>query len=161
MTESWKKVWREAVVPLLSLESLEALRTAIINDDPRLIQGATCVPPPLSCVEDWPVECACLLGYCGVSEMGGFDKDEKGAQNTGAATVGMTEEFFARMCFAIDQKLGEPAGCRWVLNWFDQTPRDEIRRLLLPEVDIAIGLKHWDMCPTTLEAPNVEWNEFL
>jgi hypothetical protein len=34
----------------------------------------------------------------------------------------------------VDQRLGEPAACRWFLNWFDETPRDEMRRLLLPEV---------------------------
>ena len=42
------------------------------------------------------------------------------------------------MCFAIDQRLGEPAGCRWFLNWFDETPRDEMRRLLLAEVARAL-----------------------
>ena len=31
--------------------------------------------------------------------------------------------------------VGEPAACRWFLNWFDETPRDEMRRLLLAEVN--------------------------
>ena len=124
--ESWKNVWRRGVAPLLSTESLEALRQALVNDDPRLLQGATTTPPPLQCVQDWPVEAACALGYCGW-------------QGDGLETVAEVEEFFARMCFEIDRNLGEPAGCRWFLNWFDETPRDEMRRLLLAEVNRALG----------------------
>ena len=123
--ESWRKVWREGVEPLVSTEGLEALRQGLTNDDARLLQGATTTPPPLMCVQDWPVEAACALGYCGWV-------------GDGLETVGEVEEFFARMCFAIDQRVGEPAGCRWVLNWFDETPRDEMRRLLLAEVSRAL-----------------------
>jgi hypothetical protein len=123
--ESWRKVWREGLAPLLSVESLEALRGGLVNDDPRLMQGATTTPPPLQCVQDWPVEGACGLGYCGW-------------QGEGLETVAEVEEFFARMCFEVDQRMGEPAACRWFLNWFDETPRDEMRRLLLTEVNRAL-----------------------
>jgi len=124
--ESWRNVWRKGVVPLLSTESLEALRQALVNDDPRLLQGATTTPPPLQCVQDWPVEAACALGYCGWI-------------GDGLETVAEVEEFFARMCFEIDQQMGEPAACRWFLNWFDEAPRDEMRRLLLAEVNRALA----------------------
>jgi hypothetical protein len=124
--ESWRKVWREGVSPLLSTTSLEALRQALTNDDARLIQGATTTPPPLQCVQDWPVEAACALGFCGW-------------QGDGLETVAEVEEFFARMCFEIDQRLGEPAACRWFLNWFDETPRDEMRDLLLAEVHRSLA----------------------
>jgi len=123
--ESWRKVWREGVEPLVSTEGLEALREALTNDDPRLLQGATTTPPPLMCVQEWPVEAACALGFCGW-------------QGDGLETVAEVEEFFARMCFEIDQRVGEPAGCRWFLNWFDETPRDEMRRELLAEVNRAL-----------------------
>jgi len=53
--------------------------------------------------------------------------------------VAEVEEFFARACFEADQRLGEPAGCRWFLNWFDETPRDEMRRLLFAEVKHQLG----------------------
>lgn len=124
--ESWKKVWHEAAAPLLSDNSLEALRGALQSDDARLIQGATTTPPPLQCVQDWPVEAACLFGFCGW-------------QGEALDTVAEVEEFFARMCFEIDSRLGEPAGCRWLLNWFDETPRDEMRRLLLKEVELTLA----------------------
>ena len=118
--ESWRNVWRTGVVPLLSTESLTALRAGLESNDPKLIQGATCQPPPIACVKDWPVEAACVLGYCGMAD--------------GLNTVGEVEEFFARMCHEIDGLMGEPAACRWLLNWWDDRPRDEVRRELLAEV---------------------------
>ena len=126
--ESWRKVWREGVAPLVSTEALVALRKGLLNDDARLVQGATTTPPPLQCVQDWPVEAACALGYCGW-------------QGDGLETVAEVEEFFARMCFEVDQRLGEPAACRWFLNWFDETPRDEMRRELLGEVMVALSAR--------------------
>jgi hypothetical protein len=132
--ESWRKVWRDGVVSLLSTESLEVLRRGLRDDDPRLVQGATTTPPPLQCVQDWPVEGACALGYCGWL-------------GDGLETVGEVEEYFARMCFEIDQRLGEPAGCRWFLNWFDETPREEVRQELLAEVERALARRHSDAVP--------------
>ncbi len=124
--ESWRKVWREGMAPQLSPAGLEALRRALMTDDARLLQGATTTPPPLQCVQDWPVEAACVLGYCGW-------------QGEGLETVAEVEEFFARACFEADQRLGEPAACRWFLNWYDETPREEMRRLLLAEVNRSLA----------------------
>jgi hypothetical protein len=129
--ESWRKVWREGLVPLLSNAGLEALRRGLADDDSRLVQGTTTTPPPLACVQDWPVEAACVVGYCGW-------------QGEGLETVAEVEEFFARMCFETDKRLGEPAGCRWFLNWFDETPREEMRRELLAEVNRALALRRAD-----------------
>ncbi len=123
--ESWRKVWREGIEPLLTTQGLEALRIALVADDVRLLQGATCTPPPLMCVQDWPVEAACGLGFCGWI-------------GDGLITVGEVEEYFARMCFEIDTRLGEPAGCRYFLSWFDETPRDQMRSELLAEVGFAL-----------------------
>ena len=120
--ESWRKVWRDGAAPLISESGLQALLKALREDDMRLIQGATTTPPPLQCVQEWPVEAACVLGYCGW-------------EGDGLETVAEVEEYFARMCFEVDQRLGEPAGCRWFLNFWDETPRDELRRLMIPEVE--------------------------
>jgi hypothetical protein len=120
--ESWRKVWREGMAPQFSPAGLEALRQALLTDDARLLQGATTTPPPLQCVQDWPVEAACALGFCGW-------------QGEGLETVAEVEEFFARACYETDQRLGEPAACRWFLNWYDETPREDMRRQLLAEVN--------------------------
>jgi hypothetical protein len=132
--EDWRKVWRVAA-PLLSTPGLEALGRALDEDDPRLIQGATTcparpgdVPPPLVRVQEWPALAACALGYCGWV-------------GDGLVTVAEVEEFFGRLCFKIDQRLGEPAGCRWFLNWADETPRDEMRRDLLPLVRHELAIR--------------------
>lgn len=137
--ESWRLVWRDGFVPTISTPGLESLRNALATDDPRLTQGSTTTPPPLMCVQDWPVEAACALGYCGW-------------QGGDLVTVGQVEEFFARACFEADQRLGEPAACRWFLNWFDDTPRDVMRRELLAEVERALALRH----PIDRAAPKTE-----
>ena len=124
--ESWRKVWREGIAPQLSRPGLEALRRALIEDDSRLLQGATTSPPPLQCLQDWPVEGACALSYCAW-------------QGDGLQTIAEVEDFFARACYEVDQRLGEPAACRWFLNWFDDTPREEMRRLLLEEVNRTLA----------------------
>jgi len=124
--ESWRIVWRDGLSKCFNREQLTALATGLRNDDAKLLQGATTMPPPLMCVQDWPVEGADCIGYCG--------------WKTGLRTVGEVEEFFAKCCFDADQRLGEPAACRWFLNWFDDTPRDKMRVELLEEVERSIGL---------------------
>lgn len=123
--EGWRLVWRNGFVPHLKTEALEALAKALREDDPRLTQGSTTTPPPLMCVQDWPVEAACALGFCAW----------QGDQLT---TVGEVEEAFARMCFEADQRLGEAAACRHFLNAFDDTPRQEMFAALLEEVELAL-----------------------
>jgi hypothetical protein len=127
--ESWRQIWRDGFVPSLATRGLEALRDGLRADDPRITQGSTTTPPPLMCVRDWPIEASCCLAYCGW-------------QGEGLTTVGQAEEYYARLCFDADQRLGEPAGCRWFLNWFDDTPRNEMRRELLAEVELAISGRH-------------------
>lgn len=138
--ESWRKTWRDGIAPQLSPEALWSLAQALQQDDPRLIQGATTQPPPLQCVEDWPVEAACALGFCAWQ---GRDR-----------TVGQVEEDFARLCFECDQRLGEPAACRWFINWFDETDREEVRRELLPEVLRSLS-QHAESQAPTLKGPVV------
>jgi hypothetical protein len=122
--ESWRRAWR-AFQAHISTPALESLRRALVADDARLLQGATTTPPPLQCVQSWPVEAACIVGACGVEECGGW----------GVATVYDVEEYFARRCFDVDQDMCEPAAGRWFLNWADETPRAEVFAQLLPEVN--------------------------
>lgn len=126
--ESWQKVWREGIEPLLSIDALRALHAALLSDDPRLIQGANTTPPPLPCVQDWPVEAACALSYCGW-------------QGEDLETTAEVQEYFGLLCFECDQRMGDPAACRWFLNWFDDTPRAEMRPLLLAEVELSLAAR--------------------
>lgn len=126
--ESWRLIWRNGFAPVLSTECLRALAEALRANDPRLIQKATTLPMHKEGFQDWPAEACCPLGFMGAVASGGF----------GVATVDQCSEFFARVCFEADQRLGGPAEVRWFLNAVDDWPRDVLRRELLPEVELAI-----------------------
>ncbi|WP_439627567.1 hypothetical protein [Gemmata sp.] len=124
--ESWRLVWRDGFAPVISTDRLVAIRDALRDDDPRLIQGQTASPVPLSVPPTTEAKAACVLGLCAF--VGG-----------GPTTTGHVEHVFAALCFDADQRLGEPAACRWFLNWFDDTPRAEMRRELLAEVELVLA----------------------
>lgn len=124
--ENWRLCWRRGVAPLLTRPQLEALRQALASNDTRLVQESSTVPLPIRGRQDWPVEAACPLALCGWL-------------GDGLETVAEVEEYFAQMCFKIDRLLDAPAGCRWFLNFWDDTPRAEAIALLLPEVDLALA----------------------
>ena len=129
--EAWRKVFREGVLPHVSRAALARLRGLLVTDDARLLQGATTIPPPLMCVQDWPCESADSLGTLMAHDNLYAECDP--------ATVGQVEEGFATLCFKVDQTLGEPAACRWFINWFDECPRDEMRREMIAEIDLALS----------------------
>jgi hypothetical protein len=129
--EPWRRTFRVGFAPLLSTEALRALEKALVGDDPALIQSATTDPPPLSHFDDFPPTAACAIGY------GAWKGD-------GLATVGEVEKFFYLACCEADCAVGESSGSRYFLNWFDETPRDNMRAALLPEIRRAIGLRDED-----------------
>jgi hypothetical protein len=124
-TAAWLLCWRDGIAPQLANRQLQALRDALASDDPRLVQGATTTPPPLQCVADWPVEAADAIAFTGWQD--------------GLETVGEVEEFFARMCFECDYRIGEPAACRHFIRWWDETPRPEVFKALLAEVEATLA----------------------
>lgn len=126
MSDRWRTVWRAALVPLLTRADLEALRDALASDDAALVQGATTVPPAARVVLDAPVTAACPLALCAW-------------RGRGLDAVGAVEAVFARWCFEANAALREPGGVRHFLNWWDETPREDARRLLLAEAVRALG----------------------
>jgi hypothetical protein len=124
--ESWRKVWRDGVAHHLSTAALSALASGLQIADARMVQGATCSPPPLQCCAEWPIESACPLGF-GLW------------QGDGLQTVGQLEEAFAVLCQKSDESLGEPAAIRWLLNWLDDSPRETVRQQLLEEVHRSLA----------------------
>ncbi len=144
-SNTWRMVWRNGFAPSLSNDGLLALRDALRGDDPRLVQGATTSPPPLLCVQDWPVEGCCALGFCGW-------------QGDGLLTVGEVEAHFAKCCYEADRRLGEPAACRWFLNWFDDTPRTAMRKELLNEVERELSERGVDR--DEVAVPNFDEHEW-
>jgi hypothetical protein len=123
--EKWRRVWRNGLAPQLSWAGLFNLRDALVNDDPRLMQGVVSSPPALDALRECAVKGTCAISYCGW-------------RGEGLRTVGQIDEFFARICEAADAVFNEPAACRYFLNWFDDVPRALMRRELLAEVTLAM-----------------------
>lgn len=125
MNTACRNVWRNGFVPVLSDVELLALAEGLQANDPRIIQSATTEPSPLFALLDWPCEGACALGYAGW-------------RGNGLALVDEVNQFFSAKCFEADRKLGEPAACRYFLDWYDSATRDVMRSELLQEINIAI-----------------------
>lgn len=121
----WQVAWRDGFLPNLPTEGLLRLRATLATDDRRLLQGVTCQPPPLQVTENWELEacdaivwCFCVPGEC---------------------KVWNASEAFHHSCFKANELLDKnKLGSRDFLNWYDEVPRKEMRRLLLQEVDRAI-----------------------
>lgn len=136
--EAWQQVWQTAA-PHLSSAGLQALRAALEDDSDGLLQGKTTDPPPLAALAGRSAYGACPWGLAIAADYGGLASDLTRDERT--ATVGEVEEAFARLCFEVDQALGQPAGCRWFLNWWDESPRASARLALLAEVDQALAAR--------------------
>jgi hypothetical protein len=113
------------LAPQLSVADLFALRSALLGDDARLLQGVVSSPPPLDAMADCEVVGCCAIGY------GGW-------RTRRLRTVGEVEANFHRICDAADAVFHEPAACRFFLNWYDETPRPVVRRELLMEVTLTL-----------------------
>ncbi len=121
MAEPWKEVFHRGIAPQLSDAGLEALAVALRDDSPQLLQGATVEPPPLLCVANWKPQAACVVGFCGW-------------HGDGLNTVEEVDRYFSRVCFACDTAMDAGAVCHYFFNFIDELPREDLCRLLLPEV---------------------------
>lgn len=113
MFDAARKVLIEGFFPAVPTDRLRGLLFLVLNDDPRLIQGSTCFPPPLMATEGENVESVDPVAFLSVD-------------NALTLTVGEVEEAFAKACFDMDSRLGEPAACRWLLNATDDYSRKEV-----------------------------------
>lgn len=124
--EAWRRVWRLGLAPQLSERTLELLARALVRDDPVLLQGATTSPPPLQCVQDWPVEAAEPVAFALW-------------QGNGLTTVGEVEAAWAQATYLCDLATGDPASYRWFANWWDEMPRQIVRAQLMAEVNRTLA----------------------
>ena len=125
MVPTWKTCWRKGIAPQLTDRHLEVLRDGLRDDDPALIQSHTVLP---WIAHDPDVVGACAVAYCGW----------KGDL---IQTCHAVEEFFDKVCNEADRRLGDKKTCRWFMNWFDETPRDEMRREFLAEVQRTLDAR--------------------
>jgi hypothetical protein len=124
--EAWRDCWRKGVAPLLSTRGLEALRQALVEDDPSLLQGETTRPLALTPDYSETPKGACAMGY-------------SAWKGDGLATVREVELFFQHACREVDQLMGWPGASQQFIDWFDLAARDEMRCELLIEVSRALA----------------------
>jgi hypothetical protein len=126
--EDWRHCWRVGFAAQFSDSGLVALRRALAEDDPKLIQNGTTTPPPLQCVFDWPPEGACPVGYAGW-------------RGDGLETVGEVENYFGAVYCQAAIRLRDTAAPAALLNAIDGWPRSEMLRNLLEEVDRELAIR--------------------
>jgi len=124
--EAWRRVWREGFAPSLPTKGLQALFRALQADDERLIQGETTLPRWQPSFPHERVQATCAVAFCAW-------------HGNGLDRVDEVEEFVSSACFEADERLGEPTAARRFMNWFDRTPRDQMRRMLLSEVQAILA----------------------
>ena len=130
----WRRAWRRGFGPRMATNSLLALRGALLRDDPRLLQGQTSSPPATEIFFAERIEGCCALSF--------------GAWQTGQLPrVRELADYYENLCQAADRALGEPAACVAFLDWYDQTPRSRMRRLLLREVNRLLNRRGSNSAP--------------
>lgn len=120
--ELWRRIWRDGLAPQLSTSGLQALYQGLAHDDPRLLQRFTADVPAARAFRARKIEAACALGYCAW-------------KGDGVKRLGQVLDHFENVCTRADESVGELAASNHFLNWYDQTPRAEMRRQLLGEVE--------------------------
>lgn len=134
--ESWRRILREAALPALSTEGLQALLSGITDEDPQLIQRGICIPPLFDDTDDWAVEAGDLIGYAG--------------WKSGACrTVSECTAYHAQVLKDIDARLGAKGASHPLVNWYDDEPREEVWAALLPEIRRELN-RRW-ACATRLQ----------
>jgi hypothetical protein len=118
------EIFQAGIAPRLGAAALEALRDALQRDDPALVQRET--THPSSNEHPYCEEC---LGACGVAY--GLWK------SLCLYNIGDVERRFTKLCCSVDAQMGAGSSTRW-LNHYDETPRQEMRAELLPQVVKAI-----------------------
>lgn len=127
--ESWRAIWRSAVVGCLSRQALAHLYVALETNDPRLIRGANTYPPVLRLFpgdDPGPCQCACPLAF-GLWQAAGY---------TQAVEV---EEAFVHLLEAVALKAGSKLAIVPLLDWIDFAEWGQVRLELLGEIAAVIA----------------------
>ena len=122
--ESWKKSFAH-IADVCGVPALQVLRTAVSENYCSLIQGTTVAYEPATNPGDRTVCGACAVGY-----MYWKADDMDFADDV--------EEAVAATFSEVAKKAGWDRAPDLFTNWYDETPRDEMRRELLPVIDANI-----------------------
>jgi hypothetical protein len=120
--EAWRRAWRDGFSPLLSAAAKECLLIGLDADDPCIVQGKTCEPPEHFANSRERIAMADALSFAGW-QAGEHD-----------GTVGGCQAYFDRLSVEAAERLGKVSDAVAFLNWYDSTPRAEMRRELADEL---------------------------
>ena len=125
MVSSWRYAWQHGVGPVLPGAGLTALKEALEKDSPELwqpnIKSLDGINTTIPFLRRCRVRQACAIEYCGW-------------KGEGLKTQGELWDYCADICERAEELAGPFADDAFTW-WFCTTPRDEMRRLLLPEVN--------------------------
>jgi hypothetical protein len=125
--EAWRRAWRDGFAPLLATPGLRALLSALIANDPRLLQGQSVGPLPRQFgpedgCDPCYAEAGCPVCYALLHGRGGDLTPEE------------VEDRFCEAVAKCGLALNEPAGPSYFLQWWDQGERGAVRADLALEV---------------------------
>lgn len=126
-----RRVFAEGFAPLMSWEHLMSLHDALADGCDWLLQNATTQPPCTQETMDALCRSACAIAFGGLG-----------------SSVGYAESEYSRLCYECDCRLGEPAACRYFLDWYDGASREVMRGELLTLVNKE--LRHRQRNPSYL-----------
>jgi hypothetical protein len=106
---------------LLSSAELRAILRGLRANAPEWFQGGTTWPPLVAGGEEQQADCVCALGMAAW-------------EGRRLRAVGAIARFVEQLCRHADERLGEPGAINAFLNWHDEAPRAEVRRVLLREL---------------------------
>ncbi len=116
--ERWQIAFRQGIAPLLPAAGLLALRDALRDDDPALIQGGSFLP--FDAPETVVAACAMALPLW----------------RDGCPRVGDLDVRLADMMYTADRAM--PGATLAFVQFFDCGPRDVVWAALLPEVEAEL-----------------------
>jgi hypothetical protein len=119
--EPWQVAFRLAA-PEIGRAGLEALARGLREDDPAICQGRTTTAEPYG--EAFAPETACPIGFAAW-------------KGRGLSTIREVQDAFHAVMSRVAKEAGEPGAGRWLTQWVDATPRDEMRAALLEEIALA------------------------
>jgi hypothetical protein len=135
-TERWRIAWRDCIAPLMSERALKVLAEALETDDQRLVQSGTVVPDGHPMLAEREPTGACAIGL-----MGWLGYELRTAEKV-IDFFERTSERAIHNAILLAQDRGEDnkqqrTGAAMMgdfLEWFDSSPRDQMRFDLLQEV---------------------------
>jgi len=112
------------VAQAVPIDGLRALRKALAEDSPRVIQGETVKPLPTLANAEEDCARACVLGF---AVWKGFR----------LLSVAYVARWFGHICRTIDA--ARPGDAARLVHWVDFTPRERMRAELVAVLDVVLA----------------------